>query len=151
MISGHTNSLPITMLNICGPNIDNPDLFHKAFDLIPASTPNVIIGGDFNCYLDPVLDRLSTKPPPAITSVGTLNDLIKTRNMVEIWRLQHPTDKEFSFYSHVHKSYTRIDYFLIASELLPSVTNSTYHNILISDHSPVSLNFQNILSSPKYS
>ena len=60
-------------------------------------------------------------------------------------------DKEFSFYSHVHKSYTRIDYFRIASELLPSVTTSTYHNILISDHSPVSLNFKNILSSPKYS
>ena len=151
MISGHINSLPITMLNIYGPNIDNPDFFRKAFDLIPASASNVIIGGDFNCYLDPVLDRLSTKPPPAITSVGILNDLIKTRNMVEIWRLQHPTDREFSFYSHVHKSYTRIDYFLIASELLPSVTTSTYHNILISDHSPVSLNFKNILSSPKYS
>lgn len=151
MISGHINSLPITLLNIYGPNIDNPDFFRKAFDLIPDSTPNVIIGGDFNCYLDPVLDRFSTKPPPTIASVGILNDLIKTRNMVEIWRLQHPTDKEFSFYSHVHKSYTRIDYFLIASELLPSVTNSTYHNILISDHSPVSLNFRNILSRPKYS
>lgn len=151
MISGHINSLPIKMLNIYGPNIDNPDFFHKAFDLIPDSTPNVIIGGDFNCYLDPVLDRFSTKPPPTIASVGILNDLIKTRNMVEIWHQQHPTDKELSFYSHVHKSYNRIDYFLIASELLPSVTNSVYHNILISDHSPVSLNFRNILSSPKYS
>ncbi len=100
MISGHINSFPITMLNIYSPNIDNPDFFHKVFDLIPASTPNVIIGVDFNSCLDPVLDRLSTKPPPAITSMGTLNDLVKTRNMVEIWRLQHPTDRVFFLFSY---------------------------------------------------
>lgn len=150
MISGHINSFPITMLNIYAPNTDNPDFFRNAFYMIPASSPNVIIGGDFNCYLDPILDRLSTKSAPAIASVQTLNDLIKTRNMVDIWRLQHPTDRDFSFYSHVHKSYTRIDYFLISSELLPSITNSTYHNILISDHSPVSLQFKDILSKQKY-
>ena len=40
---------------------------------------------------------------------------------------------------------------MITSELLPSVINATYHNIVISDHSPVSFNFRNILSSPKYS
>lgn len=133
MISGHINSFQclISMLQI-----GNPDFFHKAFDMIPASSPNVIIGGDFNCYLDPILDRLSTKPAPAIATVQTLNNLIRTRNMVDIRRLQHPTDRDFSFYSHVHKSYTRIDYFLISSELLPSITNSTYHSILISDHRP---------------
>lgn len=108
-------------------------------------------GGDFNCHLDPVPDRLSTKPPPAISSVGILNDFMKTRNMVDIWRLQHPTEEEFSFSSHVHKSSTRFDYFLIAAELLPSVTDSTSHNILISDHSPVSLNFRNMVSCLKSS
>lgn len=71
--------------------------------------------------------------------------------MVDIWRLQHPTDKNFSFYSHVHKSYTRINYFLISSELLSNITSSTYHNIVISDHSPVSLQFENILPKQKYS
>lgn len=36
MISGYLNSLPITMLNVYGPNIDNPNFFLKAFDMIPA-------------------------------------------------------------------------------------------------------------------
>lgn len=84
MISGHINSFPITMLNIYAPNVDNHDFFRTIFDLIPASSSNVIIGGDFNCYLDPILDRLSTKPAPTIASVQTLNDLTKTRNMVDI-------------------------------------------------------------------
>ena len=56
----------------------------------------------------------------------------------------------FLLYSHVHKSYPRIDYFLISSELIPNISNSTYHNLLISDHSPISLQFKGILSKPKY-
>lgn len=129
----------MTMLNIYAPNMENPGFFRKVFDMIPASSPNVIIGGDFNYHLDSTLDRLSTKPALSIASVQTLNDLLKARNMVDIRRLRHPTDRDSSFYSHVHKSYTRIDYFLISSELLPNFTNCTYHNILISDHGPVSL------------
>lgn len=76
------------MLNIYAPNVDNPDFFRKPFAMIPASSSNVIIGGDFNCYLDLILDRLSTKLARTIASVQTVNDLSKTR-MVDIW--QHPT------------------------------------------------------------
>lgn len=149
MQAGHINSFPLTLLNIYGPNIDNADFFCKAFDTIPPNSRNVIIGGDFN-YLDPTLDRLSTKPPTALASVQTLNDLIKSRNVVDVWRLQHPTDKDFSFYSHVHKSYTRIDYFLISSDLLSYVKNCLYHDILISDHCPISLQLEHISPKPKY-
>ena len=60
-------------------------------------------------------------------------------DLVDIWRLQHPTDKDFSFFSAVHKSYTKIDYFLTDADLTPSVISSRYHNIIISDHCPVEL------------
>ena len=60
-------------------------------------------------------------------------------NLVDIWRLQHPTDRDYSFFSHVHKSYTRIDYFLIDAKLTSDLISTRYHNILISDHSPVEL------------
>ena len=60
-------------------------------------------------------------------------------NLVDIWRLQHPTDKDFSFFSNVHKSYTRIDYFLTDAILTSDVISSKYHDIVISDHSPVEL------------
>lgn len=50
-------------------------------DIILAFSPNVIIGGDFNCHLDPTQDKLSTKPAPTIASVQTLNDLLN----LETW------------------------------------------------------------------
>lgn len=138
VITGNIHSIPVTLLNIYGPNIDDPNSFRKVFDLIPdLNTTNLIMGGDFNCYLYPYLDRLSSRSPPAIKSVQTLNNLIKSRNMVDIWRLQHPTDRDYSFFSHVHKSYTRIDYFLVEAKLTSNINYTKYHNILISDHSPV--------------
>lgn len=98
------------MLNIYAPNIDSP------FDMIPASNPNVIIGGYFNCYLDPILDRLLTKPAPTIVSVQTFNDLTKTSNMVDIWRLQHPTDR---FYKVITKVLaTKLDLYWVASHFV---------------------------------
>lgn len=52
--------------------------------------------------------------------------------------MQHPLCREYSFYLHVHKSYSRIDYFLTSNNnLISQIVNSKYHNILISDHSPL--------------
>lgn len=148
MVSGTINAFPLTLLNVYGPNVDNPNFFKKVFDLLPnESNSNIIIGGDLNCYLDPYLDRLSSRPPSNIASVPILNNLVKSRNLVDIWRIQHPTQKDYSFFSHVHKSYSRIDYFLVDTQLIPHVTNAKYHNILISDHSPLTMSIN--LSLPK--
>ena len=151
MIAGSINSFPVTFLNIYGPNIDDPNNFRKVFDLVPdLSTTNLIVGGDFNCYLDPYLDRLSSRVPNTIASVQTLNNLLKSKNMIDIWRLQHPTDRDYSYFSHVHRSYTRIDYFFVDAKLISNVVQSKYHNILISDHSPVSLKLKLALPTQTY-
>uniref|UniRef100_A0A9J7ZUB5 Reverse transcriptase domain-containing protein n=1 Tax=Cyprinus carpio carpio TaxID=630221 RepID=A0A9J7ZUB5_CYPCA len=71
-------------------------------------------------------------------------------NLVDIWRLLNPTARDYSFFSRVHKSYTRIDYFIIDSKLIEGVTQSKYHNILISDHSPISMGLKILLPKVQY-
>ena len=39
----------------------------------------------------------------------------------------------------MHNSYSRIDYFLLDSKLIPNVIDTKYHNILISDHAPAAI------------
>lgn len=56
-----------------------------------------------------------------------------------IWRFTHPKDKEYSFYSPVHNSYTRIDYFIISTSVTHGVIRFDYLPRVISDHSPISL------------
>jgi hypothetical protein len=58
------------------------------------------------------------------------------------WRLLHDDTRAYSFYSHVHHSYSRIDYFCIDKELLPSIHSIEYSAIVISDHSPVLIDFR---------
>lgn len=43
MVSGHINSLPITMLNIYALNIDSPDFFCKVFDRFPLLAPMLLL------------------------------------------------------------------------------------------------------------
>ncbi len=55
------------------------------------------------------------------------------------WRLQHPTDKEYTYYSPVHHSYSRIDFFLTSNSIIPNISEYKIHPISISDHAPVTL------------
>ncbi len=100
------------------------------------------MAGDMNCVLDEVLDRQSSSLKQQSSAGSCLNTISRSLNMVDIWRLFNPTCREYSYFSPVHKSYSRIDYFLLDSKLISSVTDVAYHPILISDHAPVSLCLQ---------
>ena len=103
------------------PNKDDPAFFRKLLNLIADyDLSHIMIGGDFNCYLDPYLDRLSSTLPPVFWH----NNLMMSKEVVDIWRLKHPSDCDYSFNSNVHKSYTRIDYFLVDSRLISNIDMS---------------------------
>ena len=139
IVKGELNSVPVTLINVYGPNFDDPIFFQNLFNTIPdMSNSNIILGGDLNSVLDPVLDRQHSQTSSSKSSV-TLNNLMQSYNLVDIWRLLNPTAKDFSFFSAVHKSYSRIDYFIPDSKLLTQIVDCKYHNILISDHAPVSV------------
>lgn len=104
------------------------------------------MGGTFNRYLDPYLDRLSSV---TVASIQALNDLAKSANLVDTWRLQHPTDKDYSFFSslmHINHTWGSTT-FSVDAKLMPNIQHTKYNNILISDHCPVSLQLK--LDPPK--
>lgn len=118
LVTGAINSLPVALLNIYAPNFDCPDFFCKVFNLAAKHNDcNIIIGGEFNCYFDPLLDR-STKAAPALISVPILNNLVKSLDLADVWRFQHPLERQYSFLSPVYHSFTRIDHFLVDSRLI---------------------------------
>ncbi len=129
IVLGSINSKQITLVNLYAPNHDDLLFFQKVFKLIPSiSESNIIIGGDFNC-VDNVLDR----QPSQIASVTSKsNAMLKQYAIPKHCRYMEnskSSDRDFSFYSHVHKSYSRIDFFLLDSNLVPNACKSQYHNI----------------------
>lgn len=59
--SGKLYNTPVVLVNVYAPNIDDVTFFEQVFSLLPdLNTYFLILGGDFNCRHDPVLDRSFT-------------------------------------------------------------------------------------------
>ena len=134
---------PVIMVCVYAPNWDCPTFMTALFSLIPClDSHQLIFGGDLNLAINPALDRSNPKnltPSNMATALKTFMDQI---GCVDAWRSSHQTTKQFSFYSPVHKSYSRIDYFFLDKMLLPSVKLCEYSAIVISDHAPLLLDLE---------
>lgn len=51
-------------------------------------------------------------------------------------------ERQYSFYSNVHQTFSRIDYFVIDARWMTKVTDIKYHLIIISDHAPLSMDME---------
>lgn len=120
MIQGHMYSEQWTMLNIYAitPNIDDHLFIQNVFLQIAQSSGSLLVGGDFNFCLDNVLNRSSTGPLPLSKAAQSTTAFMKDLNLTDVWRHEHPQDRDYSFYSHPHDTHTRIDYFLLSTQLL---------------------------------
>lgn len=100
-------------------------------------THYLILGRDLNCVMDTQLDCFSSKVTITSKIAMTLKSFMEDCGSCDVWRSLHQDAKEYSFFSHVHHMYLRIDYFFIDKILLQSVHSSEYSAIVISDHAPI--------------
>ncbi len=76
-----------------------------------------------------------------------IDNLIKS-DFVDTFRILHPTDRRYTWWSHwgkarEHNVGWRIDYFFISQRLLPHLKNAEiYENITGSDHCPISIDLE---------
>lgn len=141
VVVGKLFNTPLILANIYGPNWDNAQFFLNFFSTLPDLVSyKLILGGDFNCVLSPQLDRSSVRSSNTLSSAAVaINSLLRSYGLSDPWRATNPTTKQFSFFSPVHHSYSRIDYFIVDNQLLPLISSTKYHSIVLSDHSPVQM------------
>ena len=139
IVQGHMFSTPTVLLSVYAPNWDNKDFFVKLFNTLPNNNDyNIIVGGDFNCVLDPNLDRSSNRLQGLYKSAKVIHNFMSQSGLSDIWRFHSQKKKVFSFFSNVHHTYTRIDYFLLDNKILEKTHSCTYHGITVSDHAAIS-------------
>lgn len=98
-----------------------------------------VLCGDFNTTLDPT-DRTRdiTRPVPGALELGAL---VAAHQLVDVWRVANPTDRDFTFFSN-HRSGCRLDRFYVGASLafLPGVGSEILPTAPIAtDHLPVML------------
>ena len=100
--------------------------------------------------MNPTLDRSNPRTLNQSSMSKSISDFMLQNGFVDAWRFHNSQTKAYSFFSQVHQSYSRIDYFFVDGSLLSKVTSSEYHSIVISDHAPLSLNIQ-LSGQPRFS
>ncbi|KAF7704191.1 hypothetical protein HF521_021263, partial [Silurus meridionalis] len=131
---------PITLMNVYIPPSQSNGLIIQVFSKFAEwHGEHSIIAGDFNCTLLPKLDRsLSSNDRPS-NRARALYETCEEIGLVAVWRTLHPGDREYTFFSGVHKTGSRIDYFFSPKSSLQNVIDCNIGNIVILDHAPVFL------------
>uniref|UniRef100_A0A8C4SJY7 Reverse transcriptase domain-containing protein n=1 Tax=Erpetoichthys calabaricus TaxID=27687 RepID=A0A8C4SJY7_ERPCA len=150
MVMGNLYNSKMILINVYAPNVDDKEFMQNLFASIPSvNTHKIIMAGDFNCVLNPLLDRTPVTGGTTSNTAKIITQFLKDHNLSDPWRFLNPNSRTYSFYSPVHYSYSRIDYFFIDNNFLPTIKLCKYDTIVISDHAPLVLELKSI--SPSYS
>lgn len=99
----------------------------------------LVLGGDLNIRLNPTLDSSN----PQILGLNKITKNIKTImndiGLVDVWRELNSTQRDFTFFSHAHNCYSRLDYFFTFQNDLHRVISSRIGVMDLSDHAPLYL------------
>lgn len=105
----------------------------------------VIVGGDFNFVMDSAIDTTTPTTAQGSKDKKKFKELLTKCQLVDIWRLMHPIEKNYTYYSNVHGSYHRIDFFLINQRGINNILTAEIGNSVWSDHAPVFLKIDLLL------
>ena len=102
---------------------------------------NIILGGDFNCPLNPVLDKKGGILLPRKSVVATIDCLCGDLDLVDIWRVKNPSTKSYTWNQNSPMILCRLDYWLISNNLHDLVTTTDIIPAIKTDHAAISIEF----------
>lgn len=140
IVAGLLFHTPVLLVNVYAPNWDDVDFANNLLASLPnLNTHHLIFGGDLNCVMDPRLDRSNPRTLTLSKMSKSFSAFMDDNGCVDVWRHLNPTRQVFSFFSHVHRSFSRIDYVFLDRALVSSIKAVDYLAIVISDHAPLQL------------
>ena len=106
IIQGELLTERINLVNIYGPNKDDPRFYNNIFLLVAPLQGQNIIAGDMNCTLDPERDRSTRVDNSHLCSRKMIQHFMRELNLLDIWRYLNPTLISYSCYSATHQTYS---------------------------------------------
>ena len=129
-------NIKIRLLNIYGPNTDDPNFFVEMEKYFSKHDQSYIIWcGDFILTLNPKLDSYNYVTINNPRSRTILLDIINRLNLADAYRYFHPISKRFTWRRRNPLKQSRLDYFLISSPLTDLISNIGIRAGYKSDHS----------------
>ena len=104
------------LLNIYAPASSagaRTDFFSDVMTLM-GSRSSMVVCGDFNCVIDPTLDRQSrSRLGPRSSDINTMQTLLASLQVIDVYRKRHPITPGFTWTRQHTQTAVRLDMFLI--------------------------------------
>lgn len=93
IVSGKLHNKSVVLANVYAPNVDDVQFFNRFFSELPDLNSHcLILGGDFNCFLDAVLDGSSPKPTTLSKSASYIKAFLDDFSLSDPWRFLFPRE-----------------------------------------------------------
>jgi exonuclease III len=96
--------------------------------------------GDFNTPISPI-DRSSKQK--INKEILELNHTIDQMDLLDVYRILHPTSAQYSFFSAAHRTFSKIDHILGHKTSLSKYKKTEIIHCILSDHSALKLELNN--------
>lgn len=78
----------------------------------------LIVGGDFSLSPNPSLDTSSGKSNLSKVALKHFSRSLDRLRLVECWTITHSSDRDYTYYSPMHNSYSRLELFMVSQGYL---------------------------------
>ena len=131
----------LTLVNVYGPNNDNPDFYIELFNLVEGfPNDHRIIAGDFNLVLDVNKDKQGGRNVTNFRAAEAVKTYMEDTDLTDVWRNLHPDMSTYTWHRR-NPSYLacRLDFFLCSFGMANLVTGASISAGFRSDHSIIKL------------
>lgn len=136
-LRGKLYEMECTLANIYCPNKNPTNYLRQVIGkLMDFKSGSVIMTGDLNFCLEPRIDSTLRAQGTRNVQLKTIKKKLFQCQLLAIWRMRHPKTQDYTFYSPVHVTYSRIDYIMVKHSFLDLVAKTDIEITTLSDHSP---------------
>lgn len=136
-LKGNIAGQKYTFATLYAPNTDQLTFIDSTLTLLADFREGLLIlRGVFSISPDPLLDTSHVRSPHSYAFLKHFRKTLQSHLLIDCWRVLHPSDRDYSYYSKIHDIYTRIDHIYVDRHTLQFLQTASIGNISISDHTP---------------
>ena len=136
------HSCRLTMGVVYGPNVDDPAFFENIYTILDSiGNRSLLLGGDWNVVQDYDLDTLNYRQKNNMQAHNKLINIMDDLDLVDIWRENNPDSHTYTWHGP-YKKMSRLDYFLVSTDIGQICNTSKIKPGYRSDHSLILIGIQ---------
>jgi exonuclease III len=140
LIKGEIDQKEI-IINLYTTNVNAPNFIkHTLKDLKAYINSNIVVVGDFNTPLS-LIDRSSKQK--INKEIQDLKYTIDQMGLLDIYRTFHPTSTQYTFFSAVHGTFSKVEHILGHKASLSKYNKIEIITCILSDHNAIKLELNN--------